>query len=432
MHEIQCPNARSIVRYILSSLSCAICVSLVGCESDAPAPAFTCDTFGYLELSPDEVATHLEPRGYDPWVLWESGTHLRGANIFQRRTYPDWDDGWNGDGDLGPPYVQGDFDQLRAAGANVVNVSHPGLIDENAPYNRCDPIQDHLDRLLEMLEEADLFAVISFRTGPGRNEFSLIGPDEWADNSVWQSDADQDAWVDMWRYTARRYRNHPVVVGYDLMVEPNANEVLGEIWEPEEFYSQYRDTLADWNPLADRIVRAIREEDAETPVIVGGMSYSAVPWLSYIDVGAHDRLVLAAHQYAPVDYTHNEGRNASCTRDRYEGEPCTLEELRSFLSPLSDVVASGTPVTVNEYGGIRWVDGIADFIDAEVTVFEEIGLNHMMWQWDSEFELALENDTFNIKHGTDEDNHAVVPGNPLLEMFERIWSLNTEYLSTML
>jgi aryl-phospho-beta-D-glucosidase BglC (GH1 family) len=75
-----------------------------------------------------------------------------------------------------------------------------------------------------------MFAVISFRTGPGRSEFwafwgedNVSDPEEgWFDpsyynNRVWTDQEAQDAWVEMWRYTAQRYKDNPVVVGYDLM-----------------------------------------------------------------------------------------------------------------------------------------------------------------------------------------------------------------------
>jgi hypothetical protein len=86
-----------------------------------------------------------------------------------------------------------------------------------------------------------MFAVISFRTGPGRSEFTFFWgkDDDWFDASyyndiVWQDRAAQEAWAAMWQHTAARYRDNPIVVGYDLMVEPNANEVWLDVWDPGE------------------------------------------------------------------------------------------------------------------------------------------------------------------------------------------------------
>jgi len=130
---------------------------------------------------------------------------------------------------------------------------------------------------------------------------------------MWQDQTAQDAWVAMWRYTAERYRDNPIVVGYDLMVEPNSNEVGSDafngpldIWDPNKFYATYGDTLYDWNQLYPRITTAIRQKDAGTPILVGGMGYSAVEWLPYLEPTEDEHTVYVVHQYQPFVYTHQE------------------------------------------------------------------------------------------------------------------------------
>jgi aryl-phospho-beta-D-glucosidase BglC (GH1 family) len=193
-----------------------------------------------------------------------NGTQLRGANIHQRRVYLELDGSeFMGPGPVGPPYTQDDFYQLAQLGANYVNISHPGLFTEKPPYVLDKDIQDNLDTLLDMVAEADMFAVISLRTGPGRSEFTFYDggwfDESYLNDSIWQGQAAQDGWAAMWSYTAERYRDNAIVVGYDLMVEPNANGVFIDIWEPVDFYPEYADTLYDWNQFYKDIITAIRE-----------------------------------------------------------------------------------------------------------------------------------------------------------------------------
>lgn len=69
--------------------------------------------------------------GVDKYALWAGNTALRGANVYQRRVYPELDGThFLGPGPLGPPYTQADFDRLAAWGANLVVISHPGLFTE--------------------------------------------------------------------------------------------------------------------------------------------------------------------------------------------------------------------------------------------------------------------------------------------------------------
>jgi hypothetical protein len=298
----------------------------------------------------------------------DGGTQLRGANIYQRRVYPELDgEGFMGSGPVGPPYSQQDFDRLAAMGANYVNVSHPGLFEEKLPFSLDPDMQASLDNLLSMVAEADMFAVVSFRTGPGRSEFTFLWEEvgDWFDasylnDSVWRDQTAQDAWLEMWQYTARRYGQNPIVVGYDLMVEPNSNEVGShalddalDIWDPEEFSEEYGGTLYDWSQLYPRITEAIRQVDAETPILVGSLGYSAVEWLPYLQPTGDPRTVYAVHQYAPFQYTHQWWDAIECS---YSGR-CDLDWdgeaddgldrawLEGLLSTVEDFAASyGVPV----------------------------------------------------------------------------------------
>jgi uncharacterized protein (TIGR01370 family) len=391
-------------------------------------------------LTEPAIPPHAGP-GIDKWALWADGPHLRGANIYQRRVYSELDGpDFMGSGPVGPPYTQADFDRLAALGANYVNISHPGLFTETPPYTLDQDIKDNLDNLLDMIAKADMFAVISFRTGPGRAEFSVccLG-DDWFDesylnDSVWQDQAAQDAWVEMWRYTAERYRNNPIIVGYDLMVEPNVNEVWLDIWEPEEFYPAYADTLYDWNQLHPRITTAIREVDPDTPILIGAMSYSAIEWLPYLQPTGDPRTVYAVHQYAPVRYTHQWWDSLELTYPGefdidWDGDDDQFNRawLENLLSTADEFAAThGVPVAVNEFGTVRWVPGAADFMDDQIDLFEQQGMNHALWSWDPSWEpWTAENDAFNFRHGPDPDHHADVASSDLIDVIVEYWGRNT-------
>ncbi len=114
------------------------------------------------------------PSTLDKRELWVDSAQLRGANIWQRIVIPDLDGAeFLGSDYVGPPYTQEDINRLAALGANYVNISGPGLFTEDPPYQLDLQVQAHLDRLLDMIQKADLFAVITFRTGPGRSDFTF-------------------------------------------------------------------------------------------------------------------------------------------------------------------------------------------------------------------------------------------------------------------
>lgn len=378
----------------------------------------------------------------DKWSLWTNGTQLRGANIWQRIVVPDLDGlEFLGDGYIGPPYTQADFDQLAALGANYVNLSIPGLFTERPPYVLDEQAQANLDNLLAMAAQADLFAVITFRTGPGRSDFTFYrdGAGDWFDEDlliewVWSDQAAQDAWVEMWRYTAERYRGNPVVVGYDLMCEPNSNDVALGVWEPEEFYPAYEGSLYDWNQFYPRIVAGIRQVDEETPILVSAMSWGSMYWLPSLKVIEDPRIVYTAHQYEPQEqYTHQEPPPAvNAYPGRFDldwdGVPDAFDRawLEGHLSILSDFQREhGVPVAVNEFGVLRWVPGAAGFMRDEMDIFETLGINYAIWVWDPDWRPWNEGvNGMNYRYGPDPDNTVPVE-NDLMNVILGFWARNT-------
>ncbi|MFQ5795420.1 MAG: glycoside hydrolase family 5 protein [Candidatus Bipolaricaulia bacterium] len=384
----------------------------------------------------------------DKWDLWASGTtYLRGANIWQAVVIPELDGpDFKGPGPVGPPYTQEDFNRLAVLGTNYVNISHPGLFTETPPYTLDQDIQDNLDNLLSMIAKADMFAVISFRTGPGRSEFGLCCEgdpyfDGYFNDSVWQDQVAQDAWVAMWRYTAERYRNNPIVVGYDLMVEPNSNDVGSDvlndrldIWEPEEFYSNYGGTLYDWNQLYPRITTAIREVDFDTPILIGGMAYSAVAWLPYLQPTGDPHTVYMAHQYEPFRYTHQWWEEIEFTYpDVFDTDWDGVNDrfnrtwLNNLLSTVDTfTVTHGVPVAVNEFGVIRWVPGGAEYMNDLMGLFEQRGLNYALWEWQTSWPpFAEEVHDFDFRLGPDPNNRADVASSDLMDVITQYWGRNT-------
>ncbi len=250
----------------------------------------------------------------------------------------------------------------------------------------------------------------------------------------------QDAWVEMWRASAEHYKDNPIVIGYDLMVEPNANEVGAhalhdnlDIWDPDEFLDQYGGTLYDWGQLYPRITDSIREVDSETPIIIGGMGYSAVDWLPYLEPTGDPRTVYAAHQYMPYVYTHQSPNDLSVYPGHYDLDWDDVDDdfsrawLDEWLSTVDEFSTThGVPVMINEFGGTRWNPGLAQFMDDQMSLFEERGLNYAFWEWPSSWEpFVSDNNAFNFLFGPDPEDNQRVETSDLIEVVRKYWGRNT-------
>jgi cysteinyl-tRNA synthetase len=378
--------------------------------------------------------------GGDKWDLWNTGTRLRGANIWLALTDDEMYADAMGSGHVGPPFVQSDFATLAAWGCNYVNISHPGLFTVEAPYLLDEAAQNSLDNLLTMIETADMFAVITFRTGPGRSEYTFHRahagdwfPPEYLIETVLDTPAVQDAWADMWRHTADRYKDHPVVAAYDLMCEPNAPDALYSLWdEAADYYPAHAGEEHDWNAILPPLVSAIRDVDPDTPIIVGGNNYSQVVWLPYLELAADPRVVYAVHQYYPDAYTNQLYEDSPALPVTYPGmieeEPFNLATLQGVMSIVDQFKSDhGVPVVANEWGLIRYEPNAETFLADMTGLFESSGVNHAIWDWTSGFHSALPDlwDGFNFRHGQDPENHTDVATSDFIEALKANWALNT-------
>lgn len=323
-------------------------------------------------------------QAHDKFALWSSGkATLRGANVFMGAdpANPAGGPGVFGDG----RFTQTDLDDLARAGANYVQISHAGLWRQTPPYDLDAAAQANLDSVIQMAAKAGLYAVIAFRTGPGRNENAIIGRDRTVLESIWTSELEQAMWAAMLRYTAERYRDDPTVVGYDPMVEPNDSARRG-FPDPQTFYAQYGGTLEDFNGLAQRITKAVREVDPTTPILLEPDGFGNVPWLAYLKVTGDPRTVYTVHDYMPFDYTHELRPLATYPGpyDVYGDGQLTLVDktyLDGYLRPVRTYAqGNGVPVAVTEFG-VHWTaPNAAGYLRDRIDLQDRIG-NWAVWTW---------------------------------------------------
>lgn len=419
----------------------ALCAVIVqACLSPAESNSFIDSPDAQISSTTAPSSDEIRRAQYEisKWDLWSSdGTLLRGANISQVIVIPELDGPtFKGPGPVGPPYTQEDFDRLAALGANYVSISGPGIYSIEPPYELLPEVVAHYDRLLEMIARADMFATIGFRTGPGRADWSICCADEdWAQpylvDSVWQNRDEQTAWIEMWRAAAEHFRDHPNVVAYKLMVEPNAAAFHFEIYDPEEFFANYAGSTYDWNSFFPDIIAAIREVDVNMPILVSADDYSSVDWLPYMKVVYDDRTAYFVDQYEPHPYTHQDV-GARLTYPGHfdtdfdgQAEDFDLGWLRRHMSIVATFETdAGAQATVEEYGVKRWAPGGASYLNNVMSLFEDLNLNYAIWVWETEWkEYTDEVSDFNWRFGPDPSSLTDVP-NELQDVLTSYWELN--------
>ncbi len=228
----------------------------------------------------------------------------------------------------------------------------------------------------------------------------------WTDRAYWGQSAA------FWRDLATALKDRPEIAGYNLLNEPTPEKGLGldEHADPDvrqAWYAKYKGTTHDLPALYETLIKAVREADPNTPVMVDGGWYANAWSFSYWPQKlSDDKVLYAFHMYEPYEATS--GPNIKRTPQlRYPGVQTWLgpkqvawdkSVVTSYLAgPFDWAAAHGVPNTrmvAAEYGCVRqWSDCGAYLGD----VLDVLKSHHSHWAfysfredgWDAmDYELA--------------------------------------------
>ncbi|MEO6906076.1 MAG: cellulase family glycosylhydrolase, partial [Ginsengibacter sp.] len=148
-----------------------------------------------------------------------------------------------------------------------------------------------VDDLLKWCKENKMYLILDLHAAPGGQGNDLPISDRNADElSLWQSKANQDKTVALWKKLASRYANEPFIGGYDILNETN--------WgfdnpEDKRGIGEIRNI-----PLRDffiRLTKAIREVDKKHIIFLEGNGF-ANNYRGMFPLW-DDNLVISFHKY---------------------------------------------------------------------------------------------------------------------------------------
>lgn len=386
-----------------------------------------------FEALPDRAICQNIESKFD---LWKNGTCLRGANIWQKRLKAVKNDQRCGKTLVENCYTyEKDLKPLSESwNANYVNLSIPGIYsekpDRNGEYFLIPELLTNLKSLIEQANHANLFVVVSFRTGPGRNESNFGGENDPVLKIVWRENLEGEkartGWKNMWVKAVEEIEKYKNVVGYDLMVEPNAKK-------PQM-----------WNKLAKDITTAIREEDKKTPILIGGSHKSSggtVDSLSTLVLTGDEKTVYTIHQYNPYNYSNRKNKNAEfscpipnlppiCHSPNQQEDPDyskadVEKKLNGTFKAIDDWKGERPNVVIafNEFGANRWVPYADWYINKQMEEFERRGANHALWLWETSDCIGY--DQMNFRNGPKPENHFACPTSDFINKIQDNWRANS-------
>lgn len=248
-----------------------------------------------------------------------------------------------------------------------------------------------LKRILDMANRHGIKIVFTPLSLPGARW--LQQNNDKPDHRLWQNDDFQNQSALFWKDLATALKDHPAVVGYNIINEPaperatkpRLNDSLSN-----EFSGWYQKhalgTPADLNLFYKKVIKAIREVDKNTPIILDSGQYATVDAFAYMEPISNDKgIIYSFHQYEPASYTNIRENGGRITYPgRIKSEEDTREwnaaAIKKYVARVSDWAAKhkipANRILAGEFGVNRVAPGASQFLADNIAAFDANG-----WHW---------------------------------------------------
>lgn len=276
------------------------------------------------------------------------------------------------------------FAELEKWGANLIRYQmrpgnfnpRPDISSREKYLSWIDSEIERIDGLLPLFRKHNIKIVIDLHAGPG-TEINKVA------SNILGKNTSLETLEEAWRKLARRYRNEPLIYGYDLLNEPVGDD--------------YLKSADPWADISERLVKAIREIDPDTPIITE-------PDFTRIRPIAGKNIIYSPHFYSPHSYTHQGvlGQVRWSYPGVIDGVYWDKEQLRvSMKDAIEFQKKYNVPIFVGEFSVINWAKGGDRYLKDMIELFEEYG-------WDWTYHAFREYPGWSVEH-EGIDWHKIVP-----------------------
>jgi endoglucanase len=252
---------------------------------------------------------------------------------------------------------------LASLGLNSVRIpfNYHHFEDDARPFQLKDSGFARLDAAVRACTDHGLYVILDLHAVPGaqNQHWHSDNPTHWA--HFWTHPHFQDRTVHLWEALADRYKDNPMVAGYNPLNEPA--DVYGDAIAP--FYA--------------RVERAIRAVDPHHVLYFDGNRYAT-------DFSAFGEplpnCVYTTHDYALPGFVDGgpypgESRGQYVDRDRVE---------ETFLQRTEYMRRTGTPVWIGEFGPVYSGDPARDeqryqLLQDQLDVYRRHGASWSLWTY---------------------------------------------------
>lgn len=200
-----------------------------------------------------------------------------------------------------------DVEYIASTGANTIRLpfnyklfTYEDYMGENNPNAGFEKI----DSVVNWCRDNNLYLILDMHDAPGGQTGDNID-DSYAYPWIFEEEEDQNLYCDIWKSIAERYKDEPVILGYELFNEPIPH-----------FFENKEELNAKLEPLYRKGVDAIREIDKNHIILIGGAQWNG-NFSPITDLSYDPQLMLTCHRYGG-DASSDAIRHFIDTRDKFQ------------------------------------------------------------------------------------------------------------------
>jgi len=181
-----------------------------------------------------------------------------------------------------------DIRYLKKTGTNTIRLPFHYKLFTDEDYMGLHTRQDgfqRTDSLISWCKEAGIYIILDMHDAPGGQTGDNID-DSYGYPWLFESEESQKQFIDIWVKIAAKYKNEPVILGYDLLNEPIAPYFGDDL-------SKLNNSL---EPLYKKAVAAIRKADKNHIILLGGAQWDG-NFKVFTDWKFDDKIMYTCHRY---------------------------------------------------------------------------------------------------------------------------------------
>lgn len=272
----------------------------------------------------------------------------------------------------------------------IGNADHyTGLIEEDLEF---------LKKVLDTCHQEGMPVILTMLSLPGsRWKQNNEGKD---DLRIWENEGYQIQAACFWKDLAAALKNHPAIVGYNLLNEPHPERLFAPqaVHISTVHQEKVQDMLYD---MYRRIIEHIRLIDKERPIILDSSAYGDAQAFRTLLPQTDKNVLYAFHMYEPYAYTNyqmNKGKFAyPCC---IQGNQWDRKALKAYMGAVIEFQKRyhipNRKIVVGEFGGHRMAAGLEKYFEDLITIFNKQGWHFAFYAfredtWDGmDYELGNE------------------------------------------